>query len=111
MRKVAFILIRHRPQLITYLNNKHIHRATKTVKQTREIEAQRNKAESNINITMESESTEQNVVLRGNEDLMSTSNTSTNDGTCNPNGCTKKTVSIEGQIPIIALYNVLALYR
>ncbi|XP_032588878.1 FK506-binding protein 5 isoform X1 [Drosophila mojavensis] len=40
---------------------------------------------------MESESTEQNVVLRGNEDLMSTSNTSTNDGTCNPNGCTKKT--------------------
>ncbi|XP_017873077.1 PREDICTED: uncharacterized protein CG43427 isoform X2 [Drosophila arizonae] len=85
------MLIRHRPQLITYINNKHIHRAAETVKQTREIEAQRNKAESNINITMESESTEQNVVLRGNEDLMSTSNTSTNDGTCNPNGCTKKT--------------------
>ncbi|XP_030565341.1 uncharacterized protein LOC115765791 isoform X2 [Drosophila novamexicana] len=40
---------------------------------------------------MESESMEQDVMLDGNEDLMSTSNTSTNGGASDTNGCAKKT--------------------
>ncbi|XP_030081608.1 uncharacterized protein CG43427 isoform X3 [Drosophila hydei] len=39
---------------------------------------------------MESESMEQDIMLDGNEDQMSTSNTSTNSGTCEANGCGKK---------------------
>ncbi|XP_064556576.1 uncharacterized protein CG43427 isoform X6 [Drosophila montana] len=40
---------------------------------------------------MESESMEQDVMLDSNEDLMSTSNTSTNGGASDTNGCAKKT--------------------
>ncbi|EDV93749.1 GH19500 [Drosophila grimshawi] len=40
---------------------------------------------------METESMEQDVMLDGNEDLMSTSNTSTNGGAYDTNGCAKKT--------------------
>lgn len=42
--------------------------------------------------TMESEFMEQDVTLDGNEDLMSTSNTSTNGAGSDTNGCGKKTV-------------------
>lgn len=77
---------------------------------TSEIEAQRYKAESSVNVIMESESTEQDVVLRGNEDPMTTSNTSTNDGTCNTNGCAKKTVSVQEYFAHAERPNYIALH-
>lgn len=52
---------------------------------------------------MESESMEQDIMLDGNEDQMSTSNTSTNSGTCEANGCGKKSVSNHNLKIIISL--------